>query len=237
VIDSFQQNDTPFNQSLFLFVAPPSQGRGRMWEWQMKRFRPATMQVGCLKGSFLNFVHARLKFGYRFFILLALLAFPKLALTETTDPYQKRIHSVSTVVVGIISYARWTNEPNPIRLCVVAPTRYAEGLFDPVLLTAPRPIKTENMPLNSPTLGSSCDVVYLGDINASQKQSFIQNTSGHSILSISENDAECAAGNAFCLQTEGDRVSFKVNLDALARSGVRVHPNVLQLARKRVPPL
>ncbi|MMZ66756.1 hypothetical protein D1872_292790 [compost metagenome] len=93
------------------------------------------------------------------------------------------------------------------------------------------------MPLNSPTLGSRCDVIYLGNVSTSQKQTFIQSISGHAILSLSENDVECIAGNAFCLQIEDDRVSFKVNLDALARSGVRINPNVLQLARKQVPPL
>ena len=65
----------------------------------------------------------------------------------------------------------------------------------------------------------------------------MQRISGNSILSISENDSECSAGSAFCLLIDGDQASFKVNLDALARSGVRVHPNVLQLARKQAPPL
>jgi hypothetical protein len=47
---------------------------------------------------------------------------------------------------------------------------------------------------------------------------------------------ECAVGSAFCLQISNDQAGFKVNLDSLARSGVRVHPNVLQLARKKGPP-
>jgi len=34
----------------------------------------------------------------------------------------------------------------------------------------------------------------------------------------------------FCLNIRGARISFKVNLDSLARSGVRVNPSVLQLA-------
>ena len=36
----------------------------------------------------------------------------------------------------------------------------------------------------------------------------------------------------FCLNVDGERVSFDINLDAVARSGVRVHPNVLNLARR-----
>lgn len=169
-------------------------------------------------------------------LLMAVLALPNLARAESQDPDQKRIHAVTTMVVGIISYARWPATPDPIRLCVIAPVQYAEGLFDPVLMMAQRPIKTLRIELANPQLASSCDVVYLGDVNADQKQDFIHRITGYSILTISEKDMECAVGSAFCLQISNDQAGFKVNLDSLARSGVRVHPNVLQLARRKVPP-
>nr|WP_025120425.1 MULTISPECIES: YfiR family protein [unclassified Serratia (in: enterobacteria)] len=170
-------------------------------------------------------------------LLLALLTSCSVARADTQDPDQKRSHAVTTMVVGIISYARWPAQPDPIRLCVTASAEYAEGLFDPVLLTAPRPIKALRIELSDPQLATSCDVVYLGEVNTEQKQEFINRITGHSILSISEKDMECAVGSAFCLQISNDQTGFKVNLDALARSGVRVHPNVLQLARKKVPQL
>lgn len=170
-------------------------------------------------------------------LLLAMLTFSSLAGAEKPDPNQKRIHTVTTMVVGIISYARWPATPDPIRLCVTAPVQYAEGLFDPILLMAARPIKTLRIEIDDPQLATSCDVVYLGEVNADQKQNFFHRISGHSILSISEKDMECAVGSAFCLQISNDQAGFKVNLDSLARSGVRVHPNVLQLARKKGPPL
>ncbi|HDG1706654.1 TPA: YfiR family protein, partial [Kluyvera ascorbata] len=37
----------------------------------------------------------------------------------------------------------------------------------------------------------------------------------------------------FCLVIDGGQVRFSVNLDALSRSGVRVHPDVLMLARNK----
>jgi len=204
----------------------------------MKMAKNAVMIAASTKSSFTSFVCARLG-GDRLlpFIVVLLMAFPGLARSDTGNAYQNRTHAVTTVVVGIISYARWPSEPKPIRLCVTAQTQYAEGLFDPILLSAPRPIKAERVPFDSPLLSTGCDVIYLGNINTGQKQNFIQRIQGHSILSISENDSECSAGSAFCLQIDGDQASFKVNLDALARSGVRVHPNVLQLARKQAPPL
>ena len=82
-----------------------------------------------------GFHAARLNIGRLLLIvLLVLLTLPGLRAPPML--YQKRTHAVTTVVVGIISYARWSREPNPIRLCVTAPTQYAEGLFDPILLSA-----------------------------------------------------------------------------------------------------
>ncbi|MGP2792047.1 YfiR family protein [Serratia nevei] len=203
----------------------------------MKMASKTAIAMRCAKSPVPGFHAARLNIGHMLLVvLLVLLTLPGPA-RAADAPYQKRTHAVTTVVVGIISYARWPREPNPIRLCVTAPTQYAEGLFDPILLSAPRPIKAERVPFDSPTLSTGCDVIYLGNITAAQRQNFMQRISGNSILSISENDSECSAGSAFCLQIDGDQASFKVNLDALARSGVRVHPNVLQLARKQAPPL
>lgn len=203
----------------------------------MKMAKRAAILTNCEKDSLSAFLGTRLYPGRLLVVLLVLLILPKFARPGTSEPYQKRTHAVTTVVVGIISYARWSKDPNPIRLCVTAPTHYAVGLFDPILLSAPRPIKTAYVPFDSPLISTGCDVIYLGDITPAQRQNFMQRISGHSILSISENDIECSAGSAFCLQIGGDLPSFKVNLDVLARSGVRVHPNVLQLARKKVPPL
>ncbi|HII3200232.1 TPA: YfiR family protein, partial [Enterobacter kobei] len=52
-------------------------------------------------------------------------------------------------------------------------------------------------------------------------------------LLISEQNPECVIGSAFCLIIERGQVRFSVNLDALSRSGVRVNPDVLMLARNK----
>lgn len=199
----------------------------------MKRVTTAPLRVSTARQAA---THLRF-FRQLIVVLIALLSLSGQARPGPNELYQKRTHSVATVVIGIISYTRWPTEPNPIRLCITANPQYAERLFDPVLLTAPRPIKTALMPINSQFLPGQCDVIYLGNISSSQQQALLHRISGHAILSISENDNECSAGNAFCLQIAGDHASFKVNLDALARSGVHVHPNVLQLARDPELPL
>ncbi len=61
-----------------------------------------------------GFHAARLNIGRLLLIvLLVLLTLPGPA-RAADAPYQKRTHAVTTVVVGIISYARWSREPNPI---------------------------------------------------------------------------------------------------------------------------
>ncbi|MEB6334851.1 YfiR family protein [Serratia rhizosphaerae] len=194
----------------------------------MKRSKHAGSLTHIARGSFRSLFFSR---PYLLGLLL-LLSFGGRTATENAEQVQSRTQAVTTVVLGIISYTRWSTPPNPVRLCVTAQTRYADGLFSPLLLEAPHPIKTQRLPLDSNILSQQCDVIYLGDVSNAQRRALIPRIAGHSILVISENDTECSAGSAFCLQPRGKQIGFKVNLDALARSGVRVHPNVLQLARK-----
>lgn len=194
----------------------------------MKRSKHAGSATHTARGFFRSLLFSR---PYILGLFL-LMSFTGRSATEPTERVQSRTQAVTTVVLGIISYTRWPTPPNPVRLCVTAPTHYADGLFSPLLLQAPHPIKTQRLPLDSNQLAQQCDVIYLGEVSNAQRQALIPRIAGHSVLVISENDAECSAGSAFCLQPRGEQVSFKVNLDALARSGVRVHPNVLQLARK-----
>ena len=52
-------------------------------------------------------------------------------------------------------------------------------------------------------------------------------------LSISERQELCQTDCMFCLDVRDVGVGFETNLDAVARSGVRVNPRVLQLARRK----
>ncbi|MDA5473711.1 DUF4154 domain-containing protein [Yersinia kristensenii] len=149
----------------------------------------------------------------------------------------ERSDAATKMVLGIISYSRWAIPPPVIRLCVIAPTNYAEELFNPALMQTAHPIKTQRYSLPDASLVSNCDVAYLGNMGEQQRQELTTQLSGYPILTISENYVECTLGSAFCLLLEDKQASFKVNMDALARTGVRVHPNVLQLARKKADAL
>jgi len=114
-----------------------------------------------------------------------------------------RSELVRQTVLDILSYTRWPSEPARLRLCVAAPTEYAASLLTIRQQANGRPVDVHRYEVDG----------------------------GYAILSISEQSSECIADAVFCLQARKERVRFRVNLDALARSGVRVHPAVLKLAR------
>lgn len=140
---------------------------------------------------------------------------------------------VARMVLGILSYTRWQPPQTVIQLCIVAPTRYA-GLLDKITLPDNGPkllISKQNYDVG--VLNAQCDVIYFGDISPTQQQKVLSVRQNRPVLTISELNSNCELGSIFCLDAESSPVSFKVNLDALAQSGVHINPNVLLLGRKK----
>jgi hypothetical protein len=143
--------------------------------------------------------------------------------------------AVTQAVFGIISYTRWPGDPADVHLCIVPPSSYADALTQAAAHAPGRPVIVRRVAPSDPALGSSCDVVYIGAVSDDERMRVLAWLPGHPALTISEHDEECAVGSVFCLSIRDAQVSFKVNLDSLARSGVRVHPSVLQLAHGKAP--
>ncbi|WP_322087334.1 YfiR family protein [Burkholderia sp. BCC1999] len=143
--------------------------------------------------------------------------------------------TVRQVVLGIISFTRWPTTPVRLHLCVTGRPDYARGLTD-TLEAGSTLVDVQRVSPDDPALGMACDAVYLGALSNDERARVRAVVAGHPVLTISEHDPSCTAGGMFCLNVDGDRVSFDINLDAVARSGVRVHPNVLNLARRPVTP-
>ncbi|WP_028207341.1 YfiR family protein [Paraburkholderia nodosa] len=153
-----------------------------------------------------------------------------------TDPaISPRDAAVRRVVLGIISFTRWPTPPARLHLCVTGRPDYAQGLVD-TLQAGSTPLEVQHVQFDDSTLGTTCQAVYLGGLSASERQQVSAALAGHPVLTIAEHDPSCTAGSMFCLNVDVERVTFDINLDAVARSGVRVHPNVLNLARRPVTP-
>ena len=167
-------------------------------------------------------------------ILLCLLASVVFAQSQTpVGVADQRAKAVTQVVLGILSYARWPVEPSLLRLCLVGPTEYTDDLVKGTTQATGRPVAVQRLLADNPSIVGDCDAVYIGKLTGEERSRLFAALIGHPVLSISENDEQCTVGSLFCLRVSDEQVSFEVNLDSVARSGVRIHPSVLQLSRRK----
>ncbi|MGF6153659.1 YfiR family protein [Pseudomonas fluorescens] len=166
--------------------------------------------------------------------LFCLLSLPVFAeLQAPASMADQRAMSVTQVVLGILSYARWPVEPAQLRLCVVGPTEYTDDLLKGTTQATGRPVVVRRLLANYPAIASECDAIYIGKLTNEERSTLFASLTGHPVLSISEGGDQCTVGSLFCLRVSDNQVSFEVNLDSVARSGVRIHPSVLQLSRRK----
>lgn len=166
--------------------------------------------------------------------LLCLLTGAAMAQAQTpVGMAEQRAQSVTQVVLGILSYARWPVEPTQLRLCIVGPTEYTDDLVKGTTQATGRPVAVRRLLADNPAIVSECDAVYIGKLTADERSRLFTSLIGHPVLSISEGGDQCTVGSLFCLRVGDQQVSFEVNLDSVARSGVRIHPSVLQLSRRK----
>jgi hypothetical protein len=151
----------------------------------------------------------------------------------TAQPAPQRTDMVARVVFSLLGYARWPSEREPVRLCVDNTSRYPARLLEGGTLSNGRTVRTREVDVMTEALASNCDALYLGAMTDARRQRLGVELTGRPVLVISEEDFECEVGSMFCLNIRENQVSFRVNLDSLARSGVHVHPAVLQLGRRR----
>ena len=175
-------------------------------------------------------------FGWRKWLLsacLLLLSIPGFAQPEATNMAEQRAKAVTQVVLGILSYARWPVEPTQLQLCVVGPTQYTDDLLKGVTQSSGRPVHVRRVLANNPAITSDCNALYVGTLSDAERSQLFASLSGKAVLSISEQGDQCTVGSLFCLRVGDEQVAFEVNLDSVARSGVRIHPSVLQLSRRK----
>ncbi|MBM3112391.1 YfiR family protein [Pseudomonas sp. P66] len=153
--------------------------------------------------------------------------------TQTSSMAEQRASAVTQVVLGILSYARWPVEPTQLRLCLVGPTEYTDDLVKGTTQATGRALVVRRLLAGDPRIANECDAVYLGQMSEDERRQLFSAIAGHPVLSISEADDLCTVGSVFCLRVSDQQVAFDVNLDSVSRSGVRIHPSVLQLSRRR----
>ena len=151
----------------------------------------------------------------------------------STTQAEQRAEAVTQVVLGILSYARWPVEPTQLQLCIVGPTQYTDDLVKGTTQATGRPVIVQRLLADHPNIATECNAVYVGRLTNDEYTRLFASLIGKPVLSISEGGDQCTVGSLFCLRVGDEQVSFEVNLDSVARSGVRIHPSVLQLSRRR----
>lgn len=170
--------------------------------------------------------------------LLALLLAPLiLGFTNDVTPVSAPISSedkqgaaaTAHVVKSILEYTRWPEPRNPVRLCVVGSTRFGAAFPYATLGTGAR---ITQINVSQPSdLAARCDALYLGDIGPERARKWNAAVRGTPVVTIAEQDPECASEAMFCLIYGPRSISFQLNLDAIARSKVKIDPRVFRIAR------
>jgi hypothetical protein len=155
------------------------------------------------------------------------------------DPAAKAAAETSTaiaqMILGIVSYARWPVSSEIRRVCLAGDRTETRVVGERLTAAGGRSVTVHWMGSESEQWSESCDVAYLGYLPAARKKAMLAQMLGRPVLTIGSDDPLCAAGSMFCLDVAGDDVSLQVNLDSIARSGIRVNPKVLQLAQRKGP--
>ncbi|MGK5035070.1 YfiR family protein [Janthinobacterium sp. LB3P118] len=146
----------------------------------------------------------------------------------------RRPAEVAQVLFGIISYVRWPLARPEVRVCMLGAPRYGAAIVDTPASSLGQRIRVK-IPAAA-AAASECDVIYLGSLPDGEREHLLAQIIGKPILSVAEPGTSCTVGTMFCLRLSEAQIGFDVNLDAIARSGLRVHPNALQIARRKAPP-
>ncbi|WP_130392894.1 YfiR family protein [Cupriavidus agavae] len=149
-----------------------------------------------------------------------------------TPPENTERQAVADVVVKLLGYSRWPAGSQVVRVCIDdAAAAISSGLNGQATSNG-RLIDAKLLKSLDTASVTRCDAVYLVDTADSRRKTLVSELIGKPVLVIVEKDQACEVGSMFCLDIREERVTFRINLDSIARSSIRVHPGVLQLGRR-----
>jgi YfiR/HmsC-like len=162
-------------------------------------------------------------------------AVPTAAQTIVDERSGGEAGAVSRLVGGIISYVRWPGGGQPRRLLVCTIGRPALiPMLQPEIPGQSAAPATARATIASITGGQPCDVVYMGALPTADRLRLIAWVRDRAVLTVTDVDPGCQLGAAVCLFRRGSGIAFSLNLDAVARSRLRVDPRVLDHGRSAV---
>lgn len=137
--------------------------------------------------------------------------------------------AVVRTVRAMIEYVRWPQRHDPLVLCVAGPTDHAAQLGS-IRISDGRRVDRRNVAANPAAL-AGCHIVYLGNLPISTQRQLTGAVRGRGVLTIAETDPANASEAMFTLTYKPGSLSFRLNVDAAARSGLKVDPRILRLSQ------
>jgi YfiR/HmsC-like len=159
----------------------------------------------------------------------ALLAAPGPAVGDPDAGGSPHAGAVVRTVRSLVEYTRWPQSHNPVELCIAGPASHA-GQLDAVRLGDGRTMQRRTVAANPAAL-AGCDVVYIGKLPLAGQRQLTAAVRGRGVMTVAEADPECHSEAMFCLIYPAKGLSFRLNIDAVARSGLRVDPRVLRVSQ------
>ncbi len=142
--------------------------------------------------------------------------------------------TTAELVSAILGYTAWIEpDRNSLLLCVSRGAADADAILAHAKLQRLRwPLAGRSIEPDEPP-PAPCDVIVFEGWQALSQRQALRGLAGRPVLSIGQGSEFCSDGGMFCLTPDPAGLRFEVNLDAVSRSGLRVHPQVLRLARPR----
>ncbi|MBN8499940.1 MAG: YfiR family protein [Sphingomonadales bacterium] len=130
---------------------------------------------------------------------------------------------------ALIEYTRWPTRRDPVVLCVAGAAVHA-GQLGGLRLADGRRVERRNVPAAAGAL-AGCDAVYLGQMGQAQMRQLIASVRGRGVLTIAETDPSLTSEAMFAMTYKPNGLSFRLNIDAVSRSGLKVDPRILRVAQ------
>ncbi|MDP4536953.1 YfiR family protein [Alkalimonas collagenimarina] len=185
-------------------------------------------------------LHLRFFFKITFVSLSILLLTSVSAVSAKEAPKQQVsqlipiTEQVASLVLGIIRYSRWPEPLQQVDICVVGQVKHAETLLLATHFIGDVPVVSQSTSIEQVlSLTTECHLYYAGHLPSELYKQLYAAVGSSAVITIEEENEHCSIGGMFCFNINNDKATFKVNLDAVSRSSVRIHPSVLRLGQHR----
>jgi hypothetical protein len=175
-------------------------------------------------------------------LVAASLALTQIVAQAQSDPpllTAERAPEVAYIVRGIVQYTRWSPLPVPIRLCVsdamdpATETAFARAVAEAKDGAAAIALSNRRLVPGSAIDAADCQVVLVNSTAPTQWRGLLLSLLDRPVLTIGFEEEFCSLGGMFCLDNSSGRLLIRANLDSIARSGMRINPQLLRLTQQR----